>query len=129
MNDKYIIASKGCVNVASEGKTVGYEMELRIPYYQGVPMSQVKYIRLKMDGAEVPREDIRVYSATGEEFTLDQILTVTYYYWEYGTPLKVRVLKEGGLTPGKHRLDVSASIDVIYAPDGFKADVWAEFEI
>ena len=129
MNDKYIIASKGCRNVVEDGKTVGWELEIRIPYYQGVPLSQVKFIRVFMDGAEVPQEDIRVYSTTGEEFKLSEIITVSLFYWEYQTPMRVRVLQEGGLGAGKHSVGVEASIDVIYAPTGFSTRAFQDFEI
>lgn len=129
MNDKYVIASDGCENVCEDGKAIGYECKLRIPYYQGVPLSQVKYIRLWMDGEEVPAEDISVFAASGEEFRLPEILTVTFYYWEYMEPLRVRVYKEGGLAAGRHTLRVKPSIDVIYAPDGFVADVSREFTV
>ncbi|MBO5998064.1 MAG: hypothetical protein J6P87_00070 [Lachnospiraceae bacterium] len=129
MNDKYIFASDGCENVYEDSGAVGYEFRLRIPYYQGVPLSQVKYIRVWMDGEEVPAEDISVFAVTGEEFRLPQILTVTLFYWEYMEPLRVRVYKDGGLAAGRHTLRVKPSIDVIYAPDGFTADVSQEFEI
>lgn len=129
MNDKYIIASRGCENISEDGKITGYEFQLRIPYYQGVPMSQIKFIRIWMDGEEVPQEDIRVFSVTGEMFELSQIITVSFFYWEYMTPMRVRVCREGGLAKGAHRLDVSASIDVIYAPDGFAAKACQQFEV
>ena len=129
MNDKYIIASKDCRNVAEDGRTVGYELDIRIPYYQGVPLSQVKYIRVFMDGAEVPQEDIRVFSTTGEEFKLSEILTVSLFYWEYQTPMRVRVLREDGLGAGKHRVGVEAAIDVIYVPTGFGGSAFQDFEI
>lgn len=129
MNDKYIIASKGCENIVEDGRTIGYEFQLRIPYYQGVPLSQVKHIKVRMDGKAVPQEDIRVFATSGEEFKLSEISTVSLFYWEYMTPLRVRVCQEGGLGKGTHSLDVDAAIDVIYAPDGFKAEASQEFEI
>ncbi len=129
MNDKYIFATDRCVNFENDGKTSGYEFRLRIPYYQGVPFSQVKYIKVWMDGEEVPAEDISVFAVSGEEFRLPEIITVTLFYWEYMEPLRVRVYKEGGLSAGRHTLRVKPSIDVIYAPDGFVADVSQEFEI
>ncbi|MDE6996351.1 MAG: hypothetical protein K2P04_00545 [Oscillospiraceae bacterium] len=129
MNDKYIIASKACENVVEDGKTTGYELRLRIPYYQGVPMSQIKFIRLWMDCQEIPQEDICVFAVSGEMFKLSEIITVSLFYWEYMTPLRVRVCREGGLAKGAHRLDVKASIDVIYAPDGFVAEACQQFEV
>ncbi len=129
MNDKYIIASKGCRNVEADGKVIGYEFDIRIPYYQGVPLSQVKYLKVTMDGEEVCPCSISVFAVSGEEFKLKEISTVSLYYWEYCTPLRVRVYKEGGLAAGKHTLGVNTAIDVIYAPTGFGTEVTADFEI
>ena len=129
MNDKYIIVNNECKNVTADGEITGYEFALRIPYYQGVPMSQIKYIKVGMDGEEVPQEDISVFAVSGEEFKLTEIITVSLYYWEYMEPLRVRVNKKGGLGKGRHKLDVNAAIDVIYAPTGFGTSVSAEFDI
>lgn len=129
MNDKYIFATNGCKNVEADGRTVGYEFKIRIPYYQGVPLSQVKFIRVFMDGKEIAQDEISVFTVTGEELRLPEIKTCSFFYWEYMEPLRVRVYKDGGLEKGKHRLDVSIAIDVIYAPTGFSTDVFTEFEI
>ena len=129
MNDKYIIVDNKCENTVADGKMIGYEFRIRIPYYQGVPLSQVNFIKVGIDGTEVPQEDISVFTLTGEELKLSEILTVSYYYWEYMEPMRVLVYKDGGLEKGKHRLDVSASIDVIYSPAGFATNAFCEFEI
>lgn len=129
MNDKYIIAGNKCENAVIDGKTVGYEFRIRIPYYQGVPLSQVNFIKVSLDGEEVPQESISVFTVTGEELKLKEISTVSFYYWEYMEPLRVLVYKDGGLAKGAHRLDVSASIDVIYSPTGFATEAFCEFEI
>lgn len=129
MNDKYIIADNRCENTVTDGKPIGYEFKIRIPYYQGVPLSQVKFIKVSLDGEEVPQDSISVFTVTGEELKLGEISTVSFYYWEYMEPMRVLVYKDGGLSKGKHRLDISASIDVIYAPTGFATNSFCEFEI
>ena len=116
MNEKYIIADNKLENVTVDGRIIGCQVGLRIPYYMGAPLSQIEHIVLKIDGVEVLQEDMR-------------IITCYRHFWEYGAKLQVRVLKEGGLSKGKHRIDVDVAVDVIYAPKGFGSIAYAEFTI
>lgn len=127
MNEKYIIADKKAENLEEDGRVIGYQVKLRIPYYMGAPLSQISHIYLKMDGRDVLQEDMRIVTDDGEEFRMDEIVTCYRHFWEYGAKLKVKVLKEGGLSKGKHRIDVDVAVDVIYAPKGFGSLAYAEF--
>lgn len=129
MNEKYIIADNKLENVTVDGRIIGCQVGLRIPYYMGVPLSQIEHIVLKIDGVEVLQEDMRIITEDGEEFKMSEIITCYRHFWEYGAKLQVRVLKEGGLSKGKHRIDVDVAVDVIYAPKGFGSIAYAEFTI
>lgn len=77
-------------------------MLTNITYYRGIPLSMINEIRVKTDGQEVPRENIR-FSPDGQEyFTLDEMTTVTMIKWEYDTKATVLVMQDGGLAPGEH---------------------------
>lgn len=128
MNDKYIIAEDGFENIMQDDGVQAFQFRIRIPYYQGVPFSQINFIRAKIDGEEVPQEDLRVVAKTGEVFKMSEISTCLTFFWEYGEKLRIRVMR-GGLPKGKHHLEVSAGIDVIYAPKAFGTTAWADFEI
>lgn len=129
MNEKYIIADNKVWNVEKENGVAGYQFGIRIPYYCGVPYSQIDMIRIKMDGTEVAQEDMRIISKEGVEFKMSELVSVNTFYWEYGEKLQVFVNKAGGLDAGTHRLDVEVGIDVIYAPKGFGSKSYAEFTI
>ena len=130
MNEKYIIAQEeGLKNFERDGKVAGFEFRLRIPYYQGAPFSQIEHLRAFIDGEEIPQEDLRICAETGEEFKMSEIVSVNTYYWEYGAKLRVLAMKDGGLAPGQHRLDVDVCIDVIYAPGAFSSKCWAQFTV
>ena len=118
MNEKYLIGKGGVRPYITDGRTAGFEFGIKIPYYMGVPLSQIDHIRIWLDGEEVPQEDLRLIMDTGEIFTRDEITTVATYFWEYGSELRTVVLRESPLEPGEHRLDIAVGIAVFYFPKG-----------
>ena len=77
----------------------------------------VNDIRVKTDGMEAPRENILCSVDNGEYwFTLDEMTTVVGHKWEYGEPMTVRVKQEGGLTKGKHKVELTVIVRTAYIP-------------
>lgn len=124
MFDNNVFIEDSCHNVIVENKTIGYELQTYITYYRGIPLSMVNNIRVTTDGVEVPREDIRCTVDGGEYwFTLDEMKTVVEHKWEFGEPMTVRVLKDGGLSRGSHEIDLNVIVRTAYIPvplDGHK---------
>ncbi len=116
MFDNNVFLENTCVNVEEDGKIIGYEMQTNITYYRGIPLSMIEYIRVSADGEEVPEEDIRISPDCVDWFTLKEAETVTTYKWEYGDPLYVRVLKEGGLLKGTHKVKLTVATRTAYIP-------------
>ena len=129
MSEKYIIDQQGYAPVVEQGKRVGFQFRLRIPYYLGVPFSQIAHIRAKLDGEDLPQEQLRVVASTGEVFRMEELVTVSSYFWEYGEKLRIQPLLGEPLPAGRHRLDVDVSIDVIYGNKNFGSLCWDEFEL
>ena len=116
MFDNNVFKENTCVNVEEDGKVIGFEMQTNITYYRGIPMSMIEYIKVAVDGEEVPTEDIRISLEKGDWFTLKEAETVTDYKWEYGEPLYVRVLKDGGLSKGTHKVKLTVATRTAYIP-------------
>lgn len=116
MFDNNVFKENTCANAVEDGKIIGYEMQTNITYYRGIPMSMIEYIRVTTDGEEVPTEDIRISLDREDWFTLKEAETVTTYKWEYGEPLYVRVLKEGGLSKGTHKVKLTVATRTAYIP-------------
>ena len=116
MFDNNVFKENTCVNVEEDGKVIGFEMQTNITYYRGIPMSMIEYIRVAADGEEVPTEDIRISLEKEDWFTLKEAETVTTYKWEYGEPLYVRVMKDGGLSKGTHRVKLTVATRTAYIP-------------
>ena len=124
MFDNNVFIEGSCHNVVENGKRTGYELQTYITYYRGIPLSMVNNIRVTEDGAEVPRESILCTVDSGEYwFTLDEMKTVVEHKWEFGEPMTVRVLKDGGLESGTHEIDLNVIVRTAYIPvplDGHK---------
>lgn len=116
MFDNNVFIDNTCVNVEQEGQTVGYEMQTNITYYRGIPMSMIEYVKVAEDGVEADSEFIRISVDQKDWFTLKEAETVTTYKWEYGEPLYVRVLKEGGLPKGTHKIRLTVATRTAYIP-------------
>lgn len=129
MNEKYLIGKEGITPYLKDGNVAGYEFGIRIPYYMGVPLSQINHIIVYMDGVREDPENVRLIMKTGEEFKLSEIITVSSYFWEYGELLRVVVLKDDGLLSGEHRLDVAIGIEVFYFPKGTTNRAYLNFTV
>lgn len=116
MFDNNVFKEGTCVNIEQDGRIIGFEMETNITYYRGIPMSMIEYIRVAVDGMDVPVEEIRISIDKVDWFTLKEAETVTSYKWEYGEPLYVRVLKDGGLEKGTHKVKLTVATRTAYIP-------------
>lgn len=116
MFDTNVFIEGTCKNVEENGKVIGYEMQTHITYYRGIPLSMINYVKVKEDGAEVPAEHIRFTPDQIDWFTLNEMETVGTIKWEYGEPATVRVLKEGGLSKGEHKIQLTVCTRTAYIP-------------
>ena len=116
MFDNNVFIKDTCKNTEVDNKTIGFELQTHITYYRAIPLSMVNDIAVKLDGEAIPREDIRCSVDRTDWFTLSEMQTVTTYKWEYGEPLYVRVLKEGGMSKGTHKVELTVSTRTAYIP-------------
>lgn len=116
MFDNNVFLENSCKNVVETGQITGFELKTNITYYRGIPLSMVNDIKVEVDGEKVSRKKI-VCSIDGVDwFTLDEMETVTTYKWEYGEPLVIRALKEGGLSKGSHEVALEVVVRTAYIP-------------
>lgn len=116
MFDNNVFKENTCVNVLENDKVTGFELQTNITYYRGIPMSMIEYIKVSVDGTEVPSEDIIISVDKSDWFTLKEAETVTSYKWEYGEPLYIRVNKDGGLEKGTHKVKLTVATRTAYIP-------------
>ncbi len=117
-------------NIQENGKVVGFRFDFKAQYYRSFTLSIIRDIRLNVDGEDIKREDIRL-TVNGATFTLDEMRTVIDpdYRWEFGEYATVSVMKEGGLTQGRHSLKGMQIIAPSYMPFQIEAPCDIDFEI
>jgi len=116
MFDNNVFLDDSCKNVVENGSVIGYEMQTNITYYRGIPLSMIEYIRVSKDGDDEPLENIIISIDKIDWFTLKEAETVTSYKWEYGEPLYIRILEEGGLSKGTHKIKLTVATRTAYIP-------------
>lgn len=116
-------------NVEESGKVVGFSFAWKAQYYRSFAPSILRDIILKVDGEDIKREDIRL-TINGDTFTLEECRTLVdpEYRWEFGEYATVTVLKEGGLSKGKHCIEGMQKIAPSYMPFQIEAPCNIEFE-
>ena len=116
MFDNNVFIKGTCKNVILDKKIIGYEMQTHITYYRGIPLSMINYVKVSVDGVEVPEENIRFTPDGIDWFTQKEMETVSEIKWEYGVPATVRVLQEGGLPKGRHEVTLTVCTRTAYIP-------------
>ncbi|WP_315761428.1 C-glycoside deglycosidase beta subunit domain-containing protein [Sphingomonas sp. Y38-1Y] len=115
MMDNKMICVDGFENVVEGGETNGFAFLGRLPYYRGLGLSMIEDIQVSVDGEAVAREDVR-FSVRGKTYTLDQMESVYDDRWNFGEKARIIVLRAGGLTPGKHKIEFGVRMRVSYLP-------------
>lgn len=116
MFDNNVFIENTCKNTEEDGKVIGYELQTLITYYRGIPLSMIEHIHVAADGEQENDDDIRISIDQVDWFSMKEAETVTSYKWEYGDPLYVRVLKEGGLSKGEHQVKLTLATRTAYIP-------------
>ena len=115
MFDHHIICDDGFRNVEKDGAVIGFTLLARLPYYRGLGLSMIEDIAVTVDGEKMPRDSIR-FSVRGRSWTLDEMETEYGDRWNFGEKAEVTVLHPGGLTPGKHKIQLAERMRISYLP-------------
>ena len=115
MFDKYLIGENEFRNVVEDGKTTGFQIEVRIAYYRGLILSMVEGFEICVDGREFPRES-NLFTLRGRTFTYQQLETEYDERWEMGEVALLTVPLPEGLSAGKHEVIVVEYLRVSYVP-------------
>lgn len=110
MMDKLMIVEDSLENVDG-----GFAFLGRLPYYRGLGLSMIEDIQVTVDGEAAARENVR-FAVRGKTYTLDEMETVYDNRWNFGEKASIIVLKDGGLAPGKHTVELAIRMRVSYLP-------------
>nr|WP_288973886.1 DUF6379 domain-containing protein [uncultured Shuttleworthia sp.] len=114
--DRQVIQSIGFHNTKdAEGKVTGFTFCVRLPYYRGIYISQLRPGTLYVDGEKFTKDEIR-WVFGGEEYTNEEMAEDYKTHWCPTDTAQIRVEKEGGLSQGFHDLKYGFSFESSYMP-------------
>lgn len=113
--EKEVIQSVGFRNIKENGKITGFQFKVRLPYYRGIFLSQIRPGTLFVDGERFEKEEI-IWVINGEEYTPEEMRTDWKTHWNVQTPAVLKVKKEGGLAQGFHDLTYGFAFSSSYMP-------------
>ena len=99
--EKQVIQSVGFRNLYEDGRAVGFQLKIRLPYYRGVFLSQIKPGSLTVGG---------------ETYTAVEMRADWKTHWHPLEPAALVVKKEGGLAQGYHDIQYGFCCTHSYMP-------------
>jgi len=118
MYDKHILSDANARSVWEHGKKYGYQFQVTINYYRGLPISCIDQITMEIDGEKVDPEQMYVWHR-GIEFHYPDILKDTCptdFYWRFGEPITVIVKNGTGIEQGIHHCKLTLGTRRSYTP-------------
>lgn len=113
--EKQVIQSVGFRNIKEDGETTGFQLKIRLPYYRGVFLSQIRPGTLNVDGETYEKEDI-IWNIKGEDYTYEELKKDFNTQWSVTEPAVLKVKKTGGLSQGFHDISYGFCYTSSYMP-------------
>jgi hypothetical protein len=108
--EKYLLVNRGFRNVSQNGKSTGFQVKIRIPYYRGVCLSMIKDVTIIVDGEKFPLEKLKM-TFGDHSYSFDEMKNVNDVYWRFGEMATLTVEKQSGLKMGMHTVEVRILVD------------------
>lgn len=98
--------------IALEHGPVGFQLDIGLNYYRGLPLSAVERFELSIDGERIP-DHLLLFEYDRTLFTRGQLAGAFDVFWSLKRPLTVRVY-QGGLAAGEHRVELALVLRSVY---------------
>lgn len=118
MLEKEVIQYIGFGNTCDENGTVnGFEFRMRLNYYRGVWLSQLRVGSVIVDGETyAPDSGLVTWVIGGVEYTPAEMAQNNKAFWSMTEACTVRVKKPGGLAQGYHDVAIRWGFSSSYMP-------------
>nr|WP_300851076.1 DUF6379 domain-containing protein [uncultured Acetatifactor sp.] len=118
--EREVIQSVGFRNIVENGEVTGFQLKIRLPYYRGVFLSQLRPGTLTVDGEVFTKEQI-IWCIRGEEYNPEEMAVDFKTHWNPTETAVLKVKKPGGLSQGYHDLKYGYCFTSSYMPPVMQA--------
>jgi hypothetical protein len=98
----------------------GYALEIHSHWYRALPLTSLAVVDLKLDGAEVGPERLKV-EANGKTFEFDELEGLYDEWWFTTDAVTLRVAGPGVLAGSTHRVELELGLSIPYLIVGDKS--------
>ena len=110
-----LIQQRGFHNLVENGKTIGFQFNIRLTYYRGIFLSQLRQQSVTVDGERFSKEEV-LWHIKGRDITVDQMREETMIHWSPEEPASLKIMKLGGLSAGYHEITTGYKFSSSYIP-------------
>lgn len=115
MLEKECIQSRAFSNIIVDGEKVGFQLSIRLTYYRGVWLSQLRPATVIVDGERFENDQI-TWTIGGHVYAQAELKNYGDVHWSLLEPAILTISKPGGLTTGLHDVEVEFAYSSSYMP-------------
>lgn len=115
MLEFHVIQLRGFRNVSDGGQKTGFQVPIRLKYYRGVWLSQLRPAVVKVGGVTYEKDQI-TWTVSGRTFEQDELAERGDVHWSSLEPAVLTIRQPGGLEPGIHDVEVTYQLSASYLP-------------
>ena len=120
MLEREVIQSVGFRNIKEDGKVTGFQFKVRLPYYRGIFLCQLRPGSVIVDGKKIEKEDI-TWHLNGKDHSAAEMVDDRKTHWAVTEPAIIKVKLDGGLEQGFHDLTYGFCCTHSYMPPFMEA--------
>lgn len=109
------IQQRGFRNAKENGKIVGVQIPVKLTYYRGVYLSQIRPGYVAIDGEKFENDQI-TWTIGGKTYQQTELESIANVFWPKLEPAILTVKKPGGLKLGVHEVEVAFGTSASYMP-------------
>lgn len=116
MLEQDLIQTRGFHNTYDEnGVITGFQFCVRLTYYRGIFLSQLRPQKVIVDGEVYEKEQV-IWSLGGQDYTCEEMKTNAQVHWNPLEPAVLKLKKPGGLQEGYHEITTGYKYSSSYMP-------------
>lgn len=115
MLEKECIQSRGFKNLVIDKEVVGFQFNIRLMYYRGIWLSQLRFLSLLVDGKKINPANIR-WTISGETYSLEEMEKIGNIQWNVLDVATITVFQQKSLSVGYHNLEIDYNFSSSYMP-------------
>ena len=103
--NKILICKDTIKNVEVDGVVIGYEFKIKYPSYRGTFLSCIEDLKFIVDEEQVDNDEVYFF-LNKKQFLIAELPECFKEYWFVRDKATVRVMKDGGISVGSHKVNV-----------------------